>query len=134
MNLTDWSSDGKFLTFAISDLKGGALYVLPLDGGPDRKPREIYRSELRLFGSRFSPDGRFLSYIVVDQTNRVEVFVRPVDAAASGGPWQISDGASSMAFWRRDGKELYYYLARDRSVMVADISASPTVTFTKPRA
>src|SRR5262252_478919 len=60
MNLTGWSSDGRLLTFAISDLKGGALYVLPLEGGLDRKPVEIYHSELRLFGPRFSPDGRFL--------------------------------------------------------------------------
>src|SRR6266545_7475208 len=28
MNLSDWSADGKFLSFAISDIKGGALYVL----------------------------------------------------------------------------------------------------------
>src|SRR5262245_47221354 len=94
MNLTDWSPDGRFLTFAISDLKGGALYLLPLDGGPDRKPVEITRGDLRMFSPRFSPDGRFLSYTVVDQANRSEVFVRPIDPATTGGPWQISDGSS----------------------------------------
>jgi len=106
MNLTDWSQDGRFLTFAISDLKGGALYVLPVNGasGGDRKPVEITHSDLRMFSPRFSPDGRFLSYTVVDQQNRSEVFVRPIDAATKGGPWQVSDGSSSMAFWRRDGK------------------------------
>ena len=36
------------------------------------------------------------------------------------------------AFWRRDGKELYF-LARDRSVMVADVSTAPSFSFTKPR-
>src|SRR4029453_5787331 len=44
INLSDWSSDGRFLTYAISDIKGGSLYVLPLDGGPDRKPVEIVHS------------------------------------------------------------------------------------------
>jgi Tol biopolymer transport system component len=37
-----------------------------------------------------------------------------------------------MAFWRRDGRELYY-LARDHSMMVADVSTSPTFSFTKPK-
>ena len=135
MNLTDWSPDGRFLTFAISDLKGGALYVLPVNvsgGGRDRKPVEITHSDLRMFSPRFSPDGRFLSYTVIDKANRAEVFVRAIDPATTGGPWQISDGSSSMAFWRRDGKELYY-LARDQSMMVADVSTSPTFSFTKPK-
>jgi len=133
MNLNDWSSDGKLLTFAVSDMKGGALYVLPLDGGADRKPVEILKSELRMFGPRFSPDGRFLSYVVIDQANKAEVFVRSLDPAITGGPWQISDGSFfSSGFWRRDGKELYY-VARDRSLMVSEVSTTPTFSFTKPR-
>src|SRR5271169_4330530 len=45
MDLTGWSSDGRFLAFSISDLKGGALYILPLEGGPDRKASEIYHGD-----------------------------------------------------------------------------------------
>ena len=132
MNLSDWSLDGRILTFAVSDLSGGTLFTLPLDGGADRKPTEVFKTDLRVFGPKFSPDGRFLSYIQLDKANRAEVFVRPVDSKAAGGPWQISDGTFSPAFWRRDGKELYY-LARDQAVMVADVGTSPTFTFTKPR-
>jgi Tol biopolymer transport system component len=132
MNLTDWSLDGKFLTYAISDMKGGALFTLPLDGGADRKPTEVFKTDLRVFVPKFSPDGRFLAYIQIDKANRAEVFVRPVDPKTAGGPWQISDGTFSPAFWRRDGKELYY-LARDQAVMVADVGTSPTFSFTKPR-
>ena len=131
-NLSDWSSDGRFLTYAISDLKGGTLYVLPLDGGPDRKPVEVMHSDLRLFAPRFSPDGRFLSYIVFDKANQANVFVRPIDPATTGEPWQISDGAFSPGFWRRDGKELYY-VARDRSMMVAEVSTANAFSFTKPK-
>ena len=132
MNLSDWSSDGKTLTFAFSDMKGGTLYTLPVDGGPDRKAIEIFKTEMQTFGPHFSPDGRFLAYVVVDKANRGEIFVRPADPAASGGPWQISEGAVGTPFWRRDGKELYY-LARDRSVMVADVVTAPSFSFTKPR-
>ena len=133
MNLTDWSSDGKFLTFAISDLSGGTLYTLPLDGGADRKASEIFHTDLRVFAPRFSPDGRLLAYTLVDKANKAEVFVRSVDPKAGGGPWQITNGdAAGAAYWRRDGKELFY-VARDRSVMVADVTTAPAVSFTKPR-
>ena len=131
LNLSDWSSDGRFLSFANSDLSGGTLYTLPLDVTGERTSVEVVHSDLRLFEPRFSPDGRFLSYVVIDKANRAEVFVRPVDPATAGGPWQISDGSSGGAFWRRDGKELYY-VARDRSVMVAQVSTSPAFSFTKP--
>jgi Tol biopolymer transport system component len=132
LNLSDWSSDGRFLTFAISDLSGGTLYTLPLESAADRKAVEIFHSDLRVFNPKFSPDGRFLSYAMVDKANRGEVLVRPVDPTAAGGPWQISEGSFSGGFWRRDGKELYY-LARDQAVMVAEVSTSPTFSFTKPR-
>ena len=132
LNLSDWSSDGKTLTFAFSDMKGGTLYTLPIAGGPDRPATEIFKTELQVFGPKFSPDGRFLSYTVQDKANRGEIFVRPADPAVTGGPWQVSDGAFGAAFWRRDGKELYY-VARDRSVMVADVSTASGFTSTKPR-
>src|SRR3954452_8308799 len=134
MNLSDWSADGQRLTFAISDLKGVVLYVLPLKDNPERKPIEIFRSESRIMMPRFSPDGRFVSYALVDNSaNRGEIFVRPADPAVNGGPWQISDGAQSPGFWRNDGKELYY-VARDQSVMVAEVGTSPNFTFTRPKA
>jgi Tol biopolymer transport system component len=132
LNLTDWSADGKYLAYAYSDLSGGTLYTLPLEGGPDRKPTQIAHSDLRMFAPKFSPDGRFLSYIVIDKENRPEVFVRSIDPAATSGPWQISEGASSEAYWRRDGKELYYS-ARDQAIMVAEVSTSPTFSFNKPK-
>jgi Tol biopolymer transport system component len=132
MDLSDWSLDGRFLTFSISDIKGGALNVLKLEGGSDRKPVEIFHSDLRIFEPRFSPDGRYLSYIVLDKKDKGEVFVRPSDPAANAGPWQISDGSFSPGFWVGGGKGLYY-MARDRSVMAAEVSTSPSFSFNKPR-
>lgn len=132
LNLTDWSLDGRFLTFAISDLSGGTLYTLPLNGGPERKPIEIFHSDLRIFLPLFSPDGRYLSYIILDKTDKAEVFVRPSDPAAKEGPWQISDGSFSAGFWARSGKELYYQ-ARNQSVMTAAVSTSPSFSFSQPK-
>jgi Tol biopolymer transport system component len=130
--LSDWSTDGKTLTFTFSDMKGGTLYLLPLEGAPDRKATEIAKTELQMFGSRFSPDGRFLAYTIVDKANRGEIFVRSVDPAASGSPLQVSDGAIGIPFWRRDGKEIYF-LARDRAVTVVDVTTGPSLSFTNRR-
>ena len=48
-------------------------------------------------------------------------------------PQQISDqGGMGMAFWRRDGKELYY-LAADRGIMAVDVGAGAPAQFGKPR-
>ncbi len=132
MDLSDWSQDGRFLTFSISDIKGGALYVLSVEGGPDRKPVEIFHSDLRIFEARYSPDGRYLSYIVLDKTDKGEIFVRSSDLTSKEGPWQISDGSLSPGFWVNGGKELYY-MARNRSVMAAQVSTSPSFSFQKPR-
>jgi Tol biopolymer transport system component len=132
MDLSDWSRDGRFLTFSISDIRGGDLYILKLEGGPDRKPIEIFHSDLRIFESRFSPDGRYLSYILLDKADKAEVFVRPSDPTANEGPWQISRGSFSPGFWVDGGKQLSY-MARDHSVMVAETSTTPTFSFKKPQ-
>ncbi len=130
LDLSDWSLDGRFLTFANSDLSGGILSVLPLDGKGERKPIEVFRSESRMFGPRFSPDGRFLSYVLAKQGERNKVFVRPIDASAGAGPWQVSEG--NTVSWRRDGKELYF-VGIDRAVMAVAVSTGSTFTVGKPR-
>ena len=138
ISITDWSMDGRYLSFFSSDLGGGALYALPLDGAGERKPIEMFRSQFQLQSARFSPDSRFISYIS-NQSGKNEIYVRPFNPVAApgtapaSGPWQISDGATGMASWRRDGKELYY-LAADRSIMAVPVTISPDFEFEKPKA
>jgi Tol biopolymer transport system component len=60
MTLTDWSQDGRFLTYFSTDLSGGALFALPLNATGERKPIEAFRSKSQLGGPRLSPDGRQL--------------------------------------------------------------------------
>ena len=55
--------------------------------------------------------------------------------APAAGPWQISDqGGQGMAFWRRDGKELYY-LAADRAIMAVSVDQldAGQLEFGKPK-
>lgn len=132
MNLTDWSPDGRFLTFTKSDLGGGTLYVLPLGGSGERTPMEIFHTDSRVFGARFSPDGRYLSYTLNDPKEpKNQLFVRPFDpsgAAPAAGPWKLADEAGGPIFWHRDGTELYY-VGLDRSVQAVEIGTSPSFAF-----
>lgn len=133
--LTDWSMDGKYLTYYATDLGGGSLFALPMTGTGERKPIEIMRSKSQLTGPRLSPDDRFLAY-VSNETGRTELYVRPFSptgAAPTAGPWKLSEqGAQGMAFWRRDGKEINF-LAPDRSIQSISLTTTPDFEFGKAK-
>jgi Tol biopolymer transport system component len=61
MVLTDWSKDGKFMTFYT-----GVLVVVPLGGDlqpNDRKAIDWLREEYNVLHGRFSPDVRYIAYL-----------------------------------------------------------------------
>src|SRR4030095_11245226 len=62
VTLTDWSQDGRYLTYFSTDLGGGGLYALPLNVQGERKPIEVFRSKFQVTGPRLSPDDRFVAY------------------------------------------------------------------------
>jgi Tol biopolymer transport system component len=133
LTLTDWSQDGRYLTYFSSDLAGGAIFALPVTGTGERKPIEMYRSKSQVTGPRLSPDSRFTVYIT-NESGRNELYVRPFNP--SGAPdarsWKISEqGATGMAFWRRDAKELTF-LAPDRGIMSVELTTTPDFQFSKP--
>ena len=137
-SITDWSADGRYLSFFSSDLGGSVLYALPLNASGERKPIEIFRSPKQVQAGRISPDGRLLSYMS-NESGKTEVYVRAFDPAGSGtapsgGPWKVSDdgGLGGASIWRGDGKELYY-LAPDRSIRVVSVNSSPALEFSKPK-
>ena len=130
---TDWSLDGKFINYYLPQLGDNALYALPLDG--DHTPVAVARSKSEIQAARLSPDGRFLGYRS-NETGRYEVWVRAFDPANPNAPeqkWQISDqGGLGMVWWRRDGRELYYF-APDRGIMAVSVSTVPTLEFGRPK-
>ena len=136
MPLTDWSPDGRFLSFEA----GSALWAVPVNG--ERKSIELLREEFDHDGARFSPDGHFLAYLS-DESGRAEVYVRALDPSTglppetgwppTGGKWQVSvQGSVGLIQWRQDGRELYY-LAADGGLMAVQVTTTPTFEAGSPR-
>jgi Tol biopolymer transport system component len=81
LEVTDWSADGRFLTF--QDGCWGVLYVVPLAGAqdaPERRAMEWLRDEYQVAEARFSPDVRLIAYLS-DQVEADEfrLYVSPFD-------------------------------------------------------
>jgi len=132
--ISDWSTDGRYLTYAVSDLLGGAVFTLPLAAtAGERKPVEVFHIGFQLEGGGISPDNRFVAY-ASNESGRFEIYVRAFDPATpkSESKWQLSTEGGTFPFWRRDGKELYY-IARDRSVISVEVRVGGTLEFGKPK-
>ena len=69
------------------------------------KPTPLVATRFNEYGSRLSPDGRWLAYLSTE-SSRPEVYVRA--SSGSGGRWQISTEGGEEPKWSRDGRELYY--------------------------
>jgi eukaryotic-like serine/threonine-protein kinase len=129
-NLDDWSRDGRFLLYSQGDSKTRSdLWVMPLTG--DRKPAVYVNSEFNETHGQFSPDGLWIAY-ASDESGRPEIYVRPFPLAADSGKWTVSNGGGGAPRWRRDGKELFFLTTNFRTVMVAQVSYTPSFTTSVP--
>ena len=137
MVLTDWSPDGKFLTFFT-----GVIVVVPIGDnkkGLERKEIDWLREDYDAGQGRFSPDNRYLAYLSNEENvDRGEVYVRPFDASRPEAPGpgdavRVSkDGSIGMITWRQDGKELYF-MTRNWEVMAVEVTTTPTFKAGEPR-
>jgi Tol biopolymer transport system component len=138
--LTDWSPDGKFMSFWTQ-----ILVLVPLEGqrAEERKAIEWLREEYNVLHGRFSPDMRHIAYITDQEENgKLQLYVRPFDGAKPDAPppgavVQVSGDASGMIGWRQDGKELYFLQPDPRNtdvhVMAVEVAATPTFTAGTPK-
>jgi Tol biopolymer transport system component len=124
---TDWSRDGK--TLAFNPFSGDTdVWTLNLS---DQKPTLFFKTNVRDYGGRFSPDGHWLAY-QSQVTGRYEVYVRPFPANEAGGQQMVSLGGGGYPLWRRDGKELYY-ATLDNKVMVVEVTPGAVLKFGQPK-
>jgi Tol biopolymer transport system component len=129
VGLSDWSPDGKFLTFST-----GVLLMIPVQSQAkplDRKALEWLREDYDAFGARFSPDGKNLAFMSNEADVRMlQIYLRPFDSnkpeAPAGPAVQVTNlkNVAGGVTWRQDGKELYF-ITRDRELMAVDVTSTP---------
>jgi serine/threonine protein kinase len=115
---TDWSPDGKFLTYIEGALGGWAIWMLPLEGDP--KPYLFHKSQFAEREAAFSPDGKWVAYCS-NESGDYKVYVVPFPAP--GGKWQVSPAGGCGPRWRGDGKEIFY-ISLDNKMMATQVKAS----------
>ena len=108
-NPADWSPDGRFILY--DDFN--TLWALPLQG--NKTPITI-ANRLRGSYSRFSPDGRWVSFGSIE-SGTVEIYVQPFPGP--GPKTRISTKGGGFPVWRADSSELFYLAPDDRLMAVS---------------
>jgi Tol biopolymer transport system component len=118
----DWSRDGQWISYFRGSRQTGLdLWLMPLEG--DRRPVAFANQRFDEWGAQFSPDSRWVAFASTE-SGSPEVYVAPVHEP--GNKTRISVGGGSTPRWRRDGRELFYADADNRSVMAVAINAGST--------
>jgi len=126
--VSEWTRDGSWLIYTSRGKDTDwDLWALPMKGG-DRKPIPLARTRFGEQNGVLSPDGKFMAYRS-NESGRSEVYVQEFPEAKS--KWQVSASGGTDAFWRNDGRELYYR-ARDLSLMAVPVQTAPTFTSGTP--
>lgn len=132
--LSDWSPDGRLLTFWNLD----TMWLLPLEGSGDRQAIQLPSDEFNGRGGRFSPDGSLLAFNS-NRSGRFEIYVKPIGqfvgrnaAPSSSAPpivQMTQDGGLGGIVWRKDGRELFYLSlpAQGQGMMAVDLTTAPTL-------
>jgi eukaryotic-like serine/threonine-protein kinase len=118
---TDWSPDGKLITFSSPTVaSGNDLWLLPLTG--DRKPVKFLATPADEMHGNFSPVGHFVAY-TSNESGRFEVYVQTFPL--SDKKWHVSTDGGYEPRWRADGREIYY-LSEDRKLMAVSVGPGPS--------
>jgi len=121
-----FSPDGQVLAFVeVHPATGRDLWTMNISG--DRKPQPFLRTSFNEGDARFSPDGRWLTYIS-DESGRNEIYVQPYPGP--GGKWQISTEGGAEPVWAGNG-EIFY--RNGNKMMAVDATTQPTFSAGKPK-
>jgi Tol biopolymer transport system component len=126
--LQDWSPDGEWIVFSQRAAETQLdLWMLSLKDPQHPVPLLVTPANER--GAAISPDGRWVAY-TADESGQSEVYLQ--EFPGLGSKRVLSVGGGAGAFWRRDGKELFY-LAPDRSLHSVDVRLGRMPALGKPR-
>jgi serine/threonine protein kinase len=130
-----WSADGKFLVYTETgdgDTRRNT-WLLPMDG--DRKPIPFLNAGFSVDEANLSPvmDGRgrqWMAYLS-NETGSQEVYIRPFPPGGLGGPpgpaLRISAAGGHDPFWRKDGRELFYFANPGQMAVEVKLGDAPQI-------
>jgi len=112
--LQDWSSDGRFLIFHSTNRR----VVEALEIASGRISQILKPARFSPFQEHFSPDGRWLTFILRTSPDQTRIFVAPFrgEALVPEAEWiAVTDGAGAddKPRWSPDGGLLYFASERD---------------------
>ena len=123
----DWSRDGRYLVYEVSDQKtGDDLWILPMNG--NKTPFPFLVTEHNEANAQFSPDGQWIAF-TSDESGQIEVYVQAFGNHT--GKWRVSSNGGRMPRWRADGKELFYIIG-DSQFMSVPIETGDTFKIGNP--
>jgi Tol biopolymer transport system component len=119
--VSDWSRDGAYILYSARGKEGGDwnIWALPMSG--DRKPIPIVKTQFTENWATFSPDGKYIAYQSND-SGRAEIYVQEFPEARN--KWQVSTDGGVEAYWRSDGRELFYRSGRRIMAVPVQLGAS----------
>jgi dipeptidyl aminopeptidase/acylaminoacyl peptidase len=121
LGAVDLAPDGRTAAFH-ADQAVDAIWTIAL--GSASPPVAFTPRGENAMHPRYSPDGRWLAYVVEESGER-KVVVRP---ATGGARITISEGFGVEPAWASSGRALFY--RRDNEFVRADLSLSPTLRVT----
>jgi Tol biopolymer transport system component len=102
--VADVSSDGKYVLFTSRE-PGGTWDISALPLGGDGKPFPLVKTTFNEMWATLSPDGKYIAY-QSNQSGQNKIYVQEFPEARN--KWQISTESGVEAYWRADGRELFY--------------------------
>src|SRR5262249_23880626 len=108
-----WYPDGSRVACMIQSGTAYDEWIVPVAAGQEPKP--FIATPASEFAGKFSPDGRWFSY-VSNESGRGELYVVPYPGP--GGKWQVSNGGASDGWWLGDGRRLAYQTSEGNLMVV----------------
>jgi tricorn protease len=110
---TQWSPDGKWVSYTKGGPQAG-LYLAPAEGGaPDRRivTAPVSTASSGIVNHTWSPDSRWIAYALTDPISTIDIWLVP---AVGGAPVNITKypGRNLMPRFTRDGKRLLFVSTR----------------------
>jgi serine/threonine protein kinase/Tol biopolymer transport system component len=102
------------------------IWIVDTDG--KQEPKRILSTEHREYNPAFSPDGRWLAYVLEKSSQPEEIYLWEYPDA--GQRWPVPTRGATNPVWSRDGQELYYI--SDDSMMVVKVTSEPDFPIGKP--